>query len=147
MNPSWWGGHTWEALHYITLGYPEHSPSPKTRQAARDMLLSLQHLLPCSLCRQHLQDILSTHLPLTDAVLASRRAFGEYIVALRDHVKRAHVLPRGTAWQTHNFDDDVVDRLYTRKKACPRFPSLVVVVTLFAAAVFLTYTTTSRANR
>ena len=139
----------WEALHYITLGYPEHSPSPATRRAARDMLLSLQSLLPCGLCRDHLRENLLTRMPLTDAVLETRRSFGEYIVALRDYVKRHHVLEDGRGWPTHNFDEDVVERLYLRKKGEKdrqnrRRMWVMVFVAACLCALATTYTTTKR---
>jgi hypothetical protein len=117
LNPECWGHHFWETMHYITLGYPEHSPSAETRQAARDFMLTLRYLLPCSLCRQHIIESFDTSMPLTPDVFDSRVAFGTYIVRLRDLVKRNHVLPPGTSWPTHDFSRDVVDRLRTRPRS------------------------------
>lgn len=132
LNPNWWGHHVWESLHFITLGYPEHSPSPVTRQAARNMLLSLRQLLPCSLCRQHLTEALAGAMPLTDDIVASREAFGHYIVRLRDYVKQTHVLSRATT--THEFHRDVMERLVTKRH---RVPAWVIGLIMLGLVMWL----------
>ncbi len=111
IRPQLWGHHTWETLHFITLGYPEANPSPTLRQSAYDLLFSLQHLLPCVLCREHLATIYRTVMPLTPAVVASRQAFGEYVVALRDYVKVHHVTHPVLDKYPHTFREDVEFRL------------------------------------
>lgn len=110
ISPARWGAVVWDSLHYFTLGYPEADPSPVVRQAALDMMASLVHLLPCQLCRQHLADAYRRDMPLTPAVAASREAFGSYVVALRDFVKRKHVDGHADA-PRHRFPEDVEGRL------------------------------------
>lgn len=113
IDPDRWGRHVWDALHYITLGYPETNAPYTLRQSAYDYIFSLQYLLPCQKCRRHLAEILQYHMPLTADILENRRTLGEYVVAMRDHVKRAHVLAPAHAkhWPRHTFDEDVVRRL------------------------------------
>lgn len=112
ISPSRWGGVVWDTLHYFTLGYPEADPPPAVRRAALDLMASLVHLLPCELCRVHLAEAYRVHLPLTPAVVESRQAFGAYVVALRDLVKRKHVdAGRGLPARLHRFPEDVEARL------------------------------------
>jgi hypothetical protein len=115
-------------------------PSLQTRQAARQLIVSLTHLLPCSLCRDHLQEKLATTCPVTDEVLASRRSFGEYIVRLRDIVKRKHVLPDGSYWPSHTFDEHVVDRLLRPPERKVSLTAFVIVVVLLLLVIAWLYT-------
>lgn len=142
IDPSLWGTHVWEALHFITLGYPESNPSRAIRRSAYDFIFSLQHLLPCGLCRSHLAQILQTNMPLTDEVLSTRKAFGEYVVRLRDYIKRMHVLPPRTEWPVHTFDKDVVKRLLLTRRESSVFErvsfwGIVIVILLLLVNLWM----------
>ncbi len=139
INPSWWGGSLWDSIHYITLGYPEHSPSDATRHAARTFLFSLVSLLPCSLCRQHLRDSLRGPFRPTDDVFSGRRQFGEYIVRLRDYTKVTHVLHPHSRWRYHSFENDVIRRLYECRKNHVWRQRLVTAVAVTALIVVLVH--------
>ena len=105
-----WGPTVWDAMHFISLGYPEDNPSPGVRLAAFEFLTSLPYLLPCLLCRVHLADAFRGEMPLTPEVFASKHALGSYIVALRDLVKRKHACPSCDI-RRHSFAIDVEERL------------------------------------
>jgi hypothetical protein len=105
-SPRLWGRTFWETLHFITLAYPESNPSAELRAAAYSFLHSLQFLLPCGSCREHLARTYKTDMPLDASVFASRHAFGVYVVELRDYIKAKHVCPQ-CALKSHVFPDDV----------------------------------------
>jgi hypothetical protein len=109
-----WGPIMWDAMHFISLGYPEDNPTPGVRLAAFEFLTSLPYLLPCSLCRVHLADAFRGEMPLTTEVFGSKQALGSYIVALRDLVKRKHACPSCDT-RPHTFAIDVEERLLGTK--------------------------------
>ena len=50
LLPGVWGKHAWMFLYMVALGYP-NVPSADDKLAAKNMLRSLQQLLPCAACR------------------------------------------------------------------------------------------------
>ncbi len=110
INPQRWGGLTWDALHYMTLGYPVQNPTWKVRNAAKELMFQLQFLLPCQICREHLSEAYQSTFPLNDEIFSSRQAFGNYVVQLRDYVKQTHVDPQHNH-TPHTFEQDVEERL------------------------------------
>lgn len=106
-SPKKWGPHLWDSLHYITLGYPKKNAPLEVRKAARELMESLPHLLPCRKCRDHLFDIYRKQGGLRDSIFENRETFGRYVVELRDYVKLNHVYTN--EWQrsfhrAHSFD-------------------------------------------
>jgi len=108
-----WGAIMWDAMHFASLGYPEDRPSKEVQEAAYQFMKSLPFLLPCMLCRIHLSETYQGDMPLTPSVFQSREAFGSYIVALRDLVKRRHACPSCDV-RRHTFAEDVEERLLIR---------------------------------
>jgi hypothetical protein len=110
ISTALWGPTIWDAMHFISLGYPEVNPSTEVQQAAFQFLSSLPYLLPCLLCRVHLAETFQGDMPLTMEVCASREALGNYIVALRDYTKQKHACPECEP-KVHTFAHDVEARL------------------------------------
>ena len=52
ITPDDWGPHGWKFLHYITLGYP-NNPTIDEKNKYKNFFISLQHVLPCSVCSKH----------------------------------------------------------------------------------------------
>lgn len=105
-----WGATMWDAMHFVSLGYPEVRPSKEVQEAAYHYMASLPFLLPCLLCRVHLSETYQRDMPLTPSVFESRESFGSYIVKLRDLVKRRHACP-SCRNRKHTFSADVEERL------------------------------------
>lgn len=59
-GPSCWGPLQWMTLHQIARGYPRENPTEEQKKAARDYVMSLIWLLPCSICGQHWKEIAPT---------------------------------------------------------------------------------------
>jgi hypothetical protein len=52
MPPDVWGPIFWNAIHIVTLAYPQN-PTEADKIGARKFFESLQTVLPCPVCRQH----------------------------------------------------------------------------------------------
>jgi hypothetical protein len=137
ISPSRWGRTFWNTLHYISIGYPETNPSPAVREAAFAMLVSLQFLLPCKACREHLADTFRHDLPLTPDVFETRQALGTYIVRLRDLVKRKHACPKCLRHKEHVFPQDVHATLFGPPPAVKALRWAIAVTCLLWAGSYM----------
>jgi hypothetical protein len=52
VPPEVWGPFFWHTIHIVALGYPQ-APAYSDKKAAKEFFESLQHLIPCPICRQH----------------------------------------------------------------------------------------------
>lgn len=115
ISPTLWGRTIWDALFYMVLGYDQQDPHPDTAASMRSLLWSLQHVLPCGLCREHLADIYRTIMPLTPEVFASQDSLGRYLVNLRDYIACHHADKKPDRLY-HTFPDDVLHLLQPRNQ-------------------------------
>lgn len=60
------GRSSWDLLHTIAASYPT-TPSHSEKKAARDFLLALGVLYPCSFCAKDLREYLQAHPPRVDS--------------------------------------------------------------------------------
>lgn len=54
LPPNVWGPPFWFTIHVTALAYPKN-PSYADKKAAKEFYESLQFLLPCPVCREHLK--------------------------------------------------------------------------------------------
>lgn len=52
MNQNIWGAHLWFSLHTITFTYPL-TPSLEDKQQFKNFFISLQNVVPCSICQKN----------------------------------------------------------------------------------------------
>lgn len=135
ISTALWGPVIWDTLHYISLGYPVDNPTPEVQQAALDVFKALPFLLPCLLCRVHLAETYETDMPLTPEIFQSQEALGNYIVALRDLVKRKHACPSCPP-RVHTFAHDVELRLLSPPKNKHWYFLFLLVVPLLTVPFF-----------
>ena len=81
MNQNIWGPHYWFFLHTISLNYPV-KPTQKDKENYKIFFHSLQHVLPCSVCRKHLRRNLKEY-PIR---LNSKRELVEWLIDLHNEV-------------------------------------------------------------
>lgn len=86
MNPQVWGPHLWFSLHTITFSYPFY-PDSEQKQQMKDFFLSIQHILPCMLCREHYQEHLKTN-PIEPA-LESRGELVKWLIEVHNSVNKS----------------------------------------------------------
>ena len=82
--PSTWGPNVWSSIHYICIGSPEvFSDTDRTNYT--NFIMSLQHVLPCNTCQEHLAENLSK-VPLDEHALTGRDGLFEWSVNLHNTV-------------------------------------------------------------
>lgn len=62
LIPKDWGAHTWKALHYIAIGYPQ-KPSAIDKINYSDFFMSLHKVLPCMSCADHYKAMIEKFPP------------------------------------------------------------------------------------
>ncbi len=78
IYPDKWGPHVWQALHYISLGYPE-KPTEDQKQKYKAFFLLLKDTLPCSVCANHYAENLKK-MPLSDEVLETKESLVKWLI-------------------------------------------------------------------
>lgn len=78
IYPDKWGPHVWQALHYITLGYPEN-PTEDQKKKYKNFFVLLKDTLPCSVCANHYAENLKK-MPLTDKDLKNKESLIKWLI-------------------------------------------------------------------
>jgi hypothetical protein len=78
IYPDKWGPHVWQALHYITLGYPEN-PTEDQKKKYKNFFVLLKDTLPCSVCANHYGENLKK-MPLTDKDLKNKESLIKWLI-------------------------------------------------------------------
>jgi uncharacterized membrane protein len=84
VNPSIWGKHGWQFLHYVSIGYPEN-PTPEQKKQYQDFYLNIGNVLPCSKCQKNYYRHLEEN-PLTDTILSNKENFKNWVIAMHNAV-------------------------------------------------------------
>ena len=79
-----WGPALWHYLHIVSFNYPI-KPTIDNRKNYRDMILNLQHVLPCKYCRDNFKNNLKM-LPLKCVDLKNRDTFSRWVYKLHELV-------------------------------------------------------------
>lgn len=82
-NPKVWGPKMWFMIHTIAKTYP-CNPSNEKKVATRDFFESLEHVLPCKMCRTNYRDYIRAHPP----ALSSKRSLTRWTWNLHDSVNQ-----------------------------------------------------------
>lgn len=85
MDPGQWGPSTWNALHYIALGYPTN-PTPDDMLTYKKFFELVGYVLPCKLCSEHYKKHW-TVLPI-DSYLSNRMRLFEWTVKIHNIVNK-----------------------------------------------------------
>ena len=91
IAPEVWGPPFWAAIHLTCLAAPKSFDST-TEVGYRQFFTSLQHVLPCKKCREHLAANLAS-LPLDGAFARGRESLFEWSVHLHNRVNAANGKP------------------------------------------------------
>lgn len=82
-NPKIWGNHAWFFLHCSSFNYPQF-PTEEDKNNYHTFLKTLQHVLPCKLCRQHLKEYMEQNS--IEPFLNKRNNYIKFIIRLHNHV-------------------------------------------------------------
>lgn len=83
MNQNIWGPKYWFTLHTMTFEFPQN-PTYNDRKTYYNLFTSLQHVLPCSICRKNYKKNLR-ELPL-EHNLYSRKAIVYWLIDIHNRV-------------------------------------------------------------
>lgn len=83
MNQNIWGPKYWFTLHTMTFEFPQN-PTYNDRKIYYNLFTSLQHLLPCSVCRQHYKKNLK-EIPVENN-LYSRKSIVYWLIDIHNKV-------------------------------------------------------------
>ena len=79
-----WGFHTWHAIHYVALGYPD-APTEQDTRIYNEFFSSLGYVLPCKLCTGHYAD----HVVKYPISLTNRESLFKWTVDIHNSVNRS----------------------------------------------------------
>ena len=83
MNQNIWGSTLWFSLHTITMNYP-NNPTYAEKKDYKNFFISLEYVIPCSVCRKNYQRHLKEH-PI-DNHLDSRRKLVYWLIDIHNMV-------------------------------------------------------------
>ena len=86
MLTSVWGPSMWHTLHTISFNYPVN-PSKNDVKNYKNFILNLQHILPCSYCRENLKNNFKK-FPLKNNHMKNRDTFSYYIYQLHERINK-----------------------------------------------------------
>ena len=81
-----WGPVAWTFLHTVSFNYPL-KPTTEDKKHYRDLILNLQNVLPCGVCRKNLKTNFKTN-PLKNSDMKSRETFSRYVYELHEIVNK-----------------------------------------------------------
>ena len=81
-----WGPNLWHYLHTISFNYPIQ-PSSRNKKYYKQLILNLQHTLPCKYCRINLKNNFKI-LPFNAYHIKNRTNFSKYIYKLHEVVNK-----------------------------------------------------------
>jgi hypothetical protein len=93
IPPHKWGAAAWTFIHYVAAGYPKRPTLQDADEYAR-FFSSLEYVLPCKACRDHLHDHMRRNPP-NEALAGGRDALFAWTVRLHNIVNES--LGRPTA--------------------------------------------------
>ena len=91
IYPDKWGPHVWQALHYITLGYPEN-PTEDQKIKYKNFFVLLKDTLPCSVCANHYGENLKK-MPLSDKDLKNKESLVKWLINFHNIVNEMKEKP------------------------------------------------------
>jgi len=88
LSPIVWGPRAWFFLESIALGYPEE-PTNDEKEAIKNVILSLEYLLPCGVCRYHYGEYLKNYLKNNklDTVVEDRYSLITFFIELHNDIR------------------------------------------------------------
>lgn len=84
-----WGSDTWNSLHCITFGYPEH-PTEEDKEHYKLFFETLRFVLPCCACRKHFTEHTKpgAKFEITYDVLKNRTTLTKWLYELHNYVDK-----------------------------------------------------------
>tara|TARA_Y100000591_G_C21577696_1_gene566638 strand:- start:150 stop:743 length:594 start_codon:yes stop_codon:yes gene_type:complete len=81
-----WGPSLWHYLHMTSFNYPV-KPTSEDKTHYKQLILNLQHTLPCKYCRINLRNNFKT-CPIRNKDMKNRETFSKYVFNLHETVNK-----------------------------------------------------------
>jgi len=108
MNQNIWGSTLWFSLHTITMNYPTN-PTFSEIKDYKNFFISLQYVIPCTVCRRNYQRHLKEH-PIDDH-LSSRKKLVFWLIDIHNMVN-AEI---GKKIMSYDNVIDKYEKIYNKK--------------------------------
>jgi hypothetical protein len=134
IRPSVWGPCTWSMIHYVALAYPT-VPDHQQQQDYKSFVESLQKVLPCQKCRDHM----AVHLretPVAVPLSKGKYPFFDWTVDLHNRVNADCGKPA--------YDPQVARAIYEHGYGCRGISPYMlfmcaIIVAILCFVLFLMY--------
>ena len=120
ITPDIWGPYGWKFLHYLSFGYPTN-PTIEQKNQYKTFFLSLQHVLPCSICSKHYSENLMKY-SLDDA-LQDKDSLVRWVIDIHNSVNEIKNK------KIYSYDEAI--KLYTTKDNSFFFKFLFISLLVF----------------
>ncbi len=120
ITPDIWGPYGWKFLHYLSFGYPTN-PTIEQKNQYKTFFLSLQHVLPCSICSKHYSENLMKY-SLDDA-LQDKDSLVRWVIDIHNSVNEIKNK------KIYSYDEAI--KLYTTKDNSFFFTFLFISLLVF----------------
>ena len=128
INPSLWGPHFWQAMHYISVAYPQE-PTIEDKENLKLFINSLKNIIPCEKCRLHFSQHFNKN-PLTDIILSSRINVINWFRNIHNYV---NVMTGKKTWTY----DDVINKYETNQSNNSNKTQMIVTTSLFSLILII----------
>lgn len=86
LGPNKWGPRLWQALHMISIGYP-NKPDEEQKKNYKLFFKNFHQVIPCTICsnnyKKHLEE-----LPITDDIMENRQSLSKWVIDIHNIVNK-----------------------------------------------------------
>lgn len=86
LGPNIWGPHLWQALHMISVGYP-NEPTDEQKQHYKTFFENFYQVIPCAICSNNYKKNLR-ELPITKDTMKNRQNLANWVINIHNIVNK-----------------------------------------------------------
>ena len=146
MNQNIWGSSMWFSLHTITMNYP-NVPTYVDKQDYKNFFVSLQYVIPCSVCRKNYQRHLK-ELPIENALESRQKLvywlidihnlvnaeIGKKIMSYKNVIKKYEKI-----YSKKIFDDDFIEKFENNTRINNNYLYIGLALFIFIFIIIIAY--------
>jgi hypothetical protein len=154
MNQNIWGSSMWFSLHTITMNYPNF-PTYVDKQDYKNFFVSLQYVIPCSVCRKNYQRHLK-ELPIENA-LESRQKLVYWLIDIHNLVNAEigkKIMSYKNAIEKYEkiygkkiFDDDFIEKFENNSRINNNYLYICLALLILILIIMTYYQFNSKKNK
>ena len=86
LGPNIWGPHLWQALHMISIGYP-NEPNNEQKKHYKTFFENFHQVIPCAICSNNYKKNLR-ELPITEDTMKNRQNLANWVINIHNIVNK-----------------------------------------------------------